>query len=254
MRRFWLPVLLCLAGGPAWTQEATPHTPTPQPSFRHLDGSPIVILADGSGATTATYDCLHAASQALQVPLPVLSVPWCRHAAAPQDHTDYAAHCLGAARMTALVLAVRRDCPHSPLILIGYSTGCRVALLAAESLPPGSVERIVLLAASVSCSYDLTPALKATSRGIDSFWSAEDGVLEYIPGRLGTADGLVMACAGQVGFQAPGPPRPEQVELYRKLRQYRWHEAMGGQGGHSTWHAPRFQRRYLVPLLMRPVP
>ena len=57
---------------------------------------------------------------------------------------------------------VQRICaapPDSPIVLIGYSAGA-ASLLAAERLPPCTVERIFLHGPSVSARYD-----RAGSRG-----------------------------------------------------------------------------------------
>src|SRR5207244_94004 len=66
-----------------------------------------------------------------------------------------------AGELAGLVLEYRAAHPDRPVYLLGHSGGAGVALAAAEMLPPGSLERIVLLSAAVSPCYDLTPAFPA---------------------------------------------------------------------------------------------
>ena len=71
---------------------------------------------------------------------------------------------------------------------IAESSGSHVVLAAAECLPPGSVERIVLLAPSVASGYDLRRAIRATNSGIDVYYSPVDQVLDLAVNSVGTAD------------------------------------------------------------------
>src|SRR5947207_2649584 len=75
---------------------------------------------------------------------------------------------------------------------------------AAEFLPPDSVERVVLLAPSVSAEYDLGPALACAREGIDVFHSGRDRAYLGLGVRLlGTADRHWSDAAGRVGFRVP---------------------------------------------------
>ena len=77
-------------------------------------------------------------------------------------------------RLACRVTALRQASPAAEVYLVGHSAGCAVVLAAAESLPPGGVNRIILLAPSASLDYDLRPALRCARGGIDVFYSDRD--------------------------------------------------------------------------------
>ena len=66
------------------------------------------------------------------------------------DHVDHVNQVEQGRRLAGYVAAARADCPGRAIYLVGHSAGCAVVLAAAEALPPGGVERIVLLAPSVA--------------------------------------------------------------------------------------------------------
>jgi hypothetical protein len=129
-----------------------------------------------------------------------------------------------------------------------------VVLAAAEVLPPASVERIVLLAPSVSAGYDLRPALACARCGIDSFCSRRDVFLLGAGVTLaGTADRRWDPAAGRVGFR-PVLVYPDDAQLYTKLREHSWDPRVawtGDQGLHYGSNREEFARAYLLPLLTR---
>ena len=90
----------------------------------------------------------------------------------------------------------------SHLAGVAHSAGSLVALTAVEAAPPGSVDRLILLAPAVSSEYDLRPALGNVRQGIDVLRSYRDqwylGVGAYL---VGTTDRRWEAAAGRVGFE-----------------------------------------------------
>jgi pimeloyl-ACP methyl ester carboxylesterase len=164
------------------------------------------------------------------------------------DYADQEAHQAAAGYIAGWVQVLSKDCPNSKLILVGYSSGTNVVLSAAALCPPRSLHRIVLLAPAVSYAYDLQPALKASRCGIDSFFSAWDGVLQMAEERMGSADGQPTATAGRVGFWPP--IGGAEMAASGALRQHPWRDDMGGHGGHFSWTTTTFTRRVLVPLLL----
>ena len=125
-----------------------------------------------------------------------------------------------------------------------------------EGLPPGAVERIVLLAPSVAEDYDLRPALRCARQGLDSFSSSRDVVLLGVGvGVVGTADRRWESAAGRVGFR-PLVCGPADGALYGKLREHHWDHSVawaGDYGGHYGSNHAAFARAYLPPLLTRSV-
>src|SRR5262249_10271481 len=142
--------------------------------------------------------------------------------------------------------------PGCKVWFLSHSAGSQVVLAAAENLPPESVERIVLLAPSVSADYDLRQALACARRGIDVFWRERDWwALGVGTGVVGTADRRWTEPAGRVGFR-PVVCDDADAALYTRLRQYPWDpcvEWTGNRGGHYAAYQPTFLRFYVLPLL-----
>ena len=134
-----------------------------------------MFMVEGAGGfEAATRRVVQTAAEA-QLPIEVRRVRWthgfCR-VAADQMHM---AHLLREGRKLAdQVLLCRQEAPEQPIFLMGHSAGCGLVLVAAESLPPNTLERIVLLAPAVSAKHDLRPALRSSCRGIDVFTSNRD--------------------------------------------------------------------------------
>jgi pimeloyl-ACP methyl ester carboxylesterase len=143
------------------------------------------------------------------------------------------------------VNAYLEQCPHARIYLIGHSAGTAVILAACACLPPGSVTRVILLAPSVSCSYDLRPALLAAYEGVDAFYSHRDMVslsMSVAP----TADlRWFVGAAGYSGFRSACG---EDAALYANLRQY-----PNCYGGHFHCNQAAFLRDHVIPLLQPPV-
>jgi pimeloyl-ACP methyl ester carboxylesterase len=213
----------------------------------------VVLVANGSGDIQTMSAHLERVVAETGTPLRVEPFDWSlgyrRYVA---DHVDHENHIEQGHRLAALVLAYRRSCPGLRIYLLGYSSGCAVALAAAEALPPNSVDRIVLLASSVCVCYDLRPALRVSRCGIDSFYSEKDRFVLGLGMRIvGTADRGCRVAAGQRGFQ-PILACPGDTILYQKLRQYPWNPSVawtGNTGGHYGSDQLAFLRVYVLPLL-----
>ena len=82
--------------------------------------------------------------------------------------------------------------------------------------------RVVLLAPTVQCAYDLRRALSASCEGIDSFYSRQDSTLETAINMFGTTDigkRNKTSAAGLYGF-VPRVYCPADAAIYAKLRQH----------------------------------
>jgi pimeloyl-ACP methyl ester carboxylesterase len=151
------------------------------------------------------------------------------------------------------VRVYRETHPGQPIYLVGRSGGAGLALLAAEQLPPGTLERIILLSPAVTPDYDLRPALRATRCEIVSFNSAHDRfILEWGTGRFGTVDRVYGPSAGLRGFRVPDGLSAADQELYARLVQIAWHPAMileGHLGAHLGTTMPGFLSKEVAPWL-----
>jgi pimeloyl-ACP methyl ester carboxylesterase len=213
----------------------------------------IVFVADGSGDYRTTSRALSEAVSASATPLRVETFVWSHgYGRMLADHVDHCNHLEEGRRLAALVVAVKQSCPERAVYLVGHSSGTAVALAAAEASPPGSIERVVLLAPAVSHDYDLRPALNTVRQSIDVFISRRDvGALAFGTGIAGTADRQRSAAAGRIGF-TPILTCPGDEMLYAKLRIHPWNQSVvwsGNRGNHYGTLEPRFMSAYIVPLL-----
>ncbi len=153
-----------------------------------------------------------------------------------------------ARRIGARVAAYRRHRPNAPVSIIGYSGGGGIAVMVAEHLPPGvMLDRIVLLGAALSPTYDLSKALSRCRDGIVNFYSSRDWLMIGLGTRVfGTIDRRRSVSAGRTGFlDADG-----RLTRTAGLTQLGWSDAwrgLGHDGGHFGWLARRWARDVLAP-------
>jgi hypothetical protein len=223
--------------------------PPPAPAAQ-VEG--VVLVVDGAGGFQAASKSVQRTVAAQHAPLCVEPVVWthgyCRFLA-DQVHQK---HLQAEGRRLAQLIWQRKQNCNLPVYLMGHSAGCGVALIAVEELPPGTVERVVLLAPAISANYDLRPALMRVNGGIDVFYSERDwGYLGVGVVVTGTTDRHWGRAAGRVGFR-PKIECPQDAALYARLRQHPWDRAIewtGHHGGHYGGYQPEFLRCFVLPLL-----
>lgn len=157
---------------------------------------------------------------------------------------------IAASGLASRIVAYHKEHPGRPVYLIGHSGGTAIAVWAAEALPGEErVERIVLLASSLSPGYDLSKAMRHTRMGVVNFYSGRDGALLGVGTILmGTMDGQHTEAAGKVGFR----PMGRGAVYYGNLVQVPWDPrmtAVGHDGGHFGYTAPRFMQAHVKPWL-----
>lgn len=219
------------------------------PAPSHQRG--LIIVVDGTGGDMFATVGIRSAVERTNAPLEMVSERWSDLHGVVVDHTFADDLRRAASGVVAKVAASRRAYPGRRITLVGYSAGTSAVLTAAEQLPPNSVDRIVLLAASVGHDYDLRGALRASREGLDSFYSEYDHVLREGVRYVGTTDGKRVPAAGLIGFSG-GRGYALEPQLYRKLRQYPWRQeyhAYGNYGGHFGWVRPRFVEAFVLPLI-----
>jgi pimeloyl-ACP methyl ester carboxylesterase len=218
----------------------------------------IVFVADGSGDYRTTSNALCEAVRDTGAPLRIETFVWSHgYRRMIADHLDHCNHLEEGRRLAGLIASYRQSCPDRAVYVVGHSSGCAVALAAAEATPPGAIERVLLLAPAVSHSYDLRPALRGSRQGIDAFVSCKDiGALGFGMAIAGTADRRWSAASGRVGF-TPILTCPGDEALYAKLRIHPWDpvvEWTGNRGRHYGTIQPAYVKAYLMPLLARSAP
>lgn len=211
-------------------------------------------VVNGSGDSRDLSESLAEVIRCRCLPWGMETICWTTGLTVIDDHAGVANHRRWGRNLAARATAFRQAHPDAKIYVLAHSSGTHVALSAAECLPPGTVDRVTLLAASVSCFYDLRPALRSCREGIDSFYSTEDGILDMAIDCFGSADGKKIVAAGQIGFRTPRPPFPEH-QLYHRLRQFPWSvcvEWTGHHGGHVGALQPAFLQAYVLPIAMTP--
>ncbi|MGE3807976.1 MAG: hypothetical protein AB7K24_25220 [Gemmataceae bacterium] len=153
----------------------------------------------------------------------------------------------------ARILVERRKLyPKDRIFLFAHCAGAPVALAAAERVPAGTIDRMVMLAPSVSSQYDLRGALRGCTDGIDVFCSEHDNYLRYGLFVLGAGDRRhFCSISGRHGFK-PVIKSPDDEKLYSKLHHHRWSESVawtGHEGGHYGAYATPYMRTYILTLL-----
>ncbi len=229
-------------------------TPVLGQTFKHLDGQKLVFIVNGAGSGSTLTDRMTDLACEMNLPLRIQTIRWCRGDNALQDYKDHQAQWQAACRLAEWTMLIRRDCPKAEIYFVGSSTGTGIVLQAAEMLPAKSVDRILLIAAPVSSTHDLRPALRTSRTGIDNFWSPDDDLLDRVAMNWGMMDGGVGPAAGRVGFWYPRWTDAEGFDAYRNIRQYRWCYGMEGHGGHFTWDYWGNLRCYIMPLFLQPLP
>jgi pimeloyl-ACP methyl ester carboxylesterase len=170
------------------------------------------------------------------------------------DHLDHDNQVSQGRRLASQVTAYSRRYPDHHIYLVGHSTGCAVVLMAAESLSPGTIEGIALLAPSVSADHDLRQTLRSTRAGVHVHCSAEDRwILGFGMKILGTSDLNYSDAAGLYGFRLVSTS-PDDAALYQKLHQHPWDSTVawtGNNGSHYGCIQPEFLKAYVLPDLVR---
>lgn len=192
--------LLALGNQSARAQYAGPGVPVPGPPACPTPGRGIIFAVDGVGQLHSLVDNLNAALSVTGQPITVRPFAWAKTGEAMVDYKDQETQIFAGARLAYDVQMARRANPGAAITLMGFCAGTRVVLAAAEQLPPGGVDRIVLLGPAVSASYDLRQALRASRQGIDVYYVPSDSVLDRYETDVGTVDGKQGATAGRSGF------------------------------------------------------
>jgi hypothetical protein len=143
---------------------------------------------------------------------------------------------------------LNRDHPGTQIDLIGHSAGCGVILGALPQLPPQlQVRTVLLLAPSVSPTFDLTPSLTRVSRHLHVFYSPYDKFFLYWrTSTFGTYDNIRTRAAGNCGFT--GPSAASSI-LIQHPYDPSW-KSLRNDGSHTGTLTEPFAKSILAPLLM----
>jgi pimeloyl-ACP methyl ester carboxylesterase len=213
----------------------------------------FVYVVNGSGDSTSVTENLCEIFKECGYPLKVYTIRWCRWGQMAKDHADIEAQLIAAERLHTALLRHRTARPQDSIVVIGHSAGTHVILDATRGLPANCIDRIILLASSVSDCYDLRWALYSSRDGIDAWYSTRDRIVALGAEVLGTADKQATNAAGQFGFKVP-PHGVPGAQLYQKLRQHEWtpeYAWTGHRGGHTGFTRKGFLEAYIVPQILQ---
>jgi alpha-beta hydrolase superfamily lysophospholipase len=135
--------------------------------------------------------------------------------------------------------------PAGRIDIVGHSAGCGVVLGALPRLGQATnVGNVILLAPSVSPTYDLQPVLGKIDGVVHAFHSMRDTLfLSWRTSNFGTYDRVKTKAAGNVGFCGDYPP----TKLIQHAYDERWRE-LGNDGGHFGTLSEPFAREVVAPL------
>ena len=215
---------------------------------------PLVWIIDGAGDLRGCSNALGASNALLGEPVEMNVFVWShgyRRLLIDQIGTTHAKN--QGLRLAREILERKLAEPGRRVVVVAHSAGCAVALAACDQLPIDAIDRLVLLAPSVSSGYDIRPTLWSAKEGVDVFCSRKDWVaLGFVVRVVGTTDNFWSGtAAGRFGFKPKKSNALAEAEEAR-LRQHFWCEELawtGHTGGHHGMHEPAFVQTYLMPLL-----
>ena len=217
-------------------------------------GADVVFVADGAGNYQMASKMLRATVASVAAPLQVETFVWSHgYKKTVLDQTDLTHARSQGQRLAEVVLAYRRQHPEARIHLLGHSAGSMVVLSAAEHLPPASVNCIVLLGPSVSCEYDIRPALRCARGSVEVHYSGRDWVyLGLCTSLVGCADRKYCGASGRRGFSL-WLEAPDDAPLLGRLRQHPWQPSdreLGHDGGHYGAYQPEYLKARVLPVLL----
>jgi len=242
----WLRTFLLLTAA-AWTCGCAKEYTVSEQKFPPAMPPTLIFVADGAGDFRAASTSMRKVLDQQGLPGSVQTVVWSHgYLRILKDQVDYAYARAQGCKLAETILTVRQTHPEISIYVVGHSAGAVVALAAAESLPPCSIEGMALLAPSLSTFYDVRPALPAIRRHLDVYYSTHDILyLGLGTGVFGTSEGIHAPASGRIGFQV-------QDDLC-KVRQHQWQHSdcpTGNWGGHYGGYQPGFLRERVLPLML----
>ncbi len=183
----------------------------------------LVLLLSGIGGESFLTQDLAAGLDRACTPEAIEAFPWATDGFPLVGNLlTYRQNLEQASRLARRIRQYRHDYPQQPIHVIGYSGGAAEAVLALERLGADDcIDAAILLAATLSPTYDLARALRRTRFGIYNFRNPNDRTLLGAGMILmGTLDRRHVPAAGMVGFQTasrdfPGRCRSISDEVAR---------------------------------------
>lgn len=148
-----------------------------------------------------------------------------------------------AERIDALPASVER------VQIVAHSAGCGVAL-GATAQAKRRIDRLILIAPSVSPTYDLRPAMSRLDGPVHVFYSKDDVLLlKWRTSTFGTYDRVKTPAAGHVSFTPDALPLPDRARLIQHAYDDLSPTTQPTRGGHFACLAQPLFRAAILPLL-----
>jgi hypothetical protein len=213
----------------------------------------VAFVADGAGNYQMASKMLRSAVAEAGAALVVETFVWSHgYKKVLPDQTDFAHARAQGEQLAQVILAYRQQHPEARIHLVGHSAGSMVVLTCAEHLPADTVQCIVLLGPSVSCEYDIRPALRCARCGLEVHYSGHDWLyLGFCTRLVGCADRRYCGASGRCGFSLL-VETPADEHLLERLHQHPWQpedRLLGNNGGHYGAYQTEYLRARVLPAL-----
>ena len=176
-----------------------------------------------------------------------------------RDQMDRPRNEAEARRLAAEIEQYMDKYPGRPVSLVALSAGTGITTWALEALPkPCCVQTVVYLSSSMSCTYDLSAAVRRVSGQLHVFHSDRDPVLQLMMPLAGSVDrdATSAGALGVEGARFPTGATAQARELYEaRIRNHAYKESYaqyGYFGMHTDSTAASFIEHVVAPLILRP--
>lgn len=215
----------------------------------------LLILIEGAGDFQAVAKVLEKSLNLLPPNMELQRFHWSHgYLRIVADQTDLPHISEHGEMLATSIRRIQSRNPDIEITILAHSAGTSVALAGVSLLNENSIERLILLAPSVSKDYPIIPAIAAVKDSVHVFYSHEDTfILGPILRFTKTADlRKTQNAAGRYGFIPATRNREEELLVATKLKQYAWKTedaAIGNNGGHYGAYGQPYMDKKVLPLL-----
>ena len=152
-------------------------------------------------------------------------------------------------KLARRLVDVRSNGQAATVDVIAHSAGCGVTLGALARLadPSVRVREVILLAPSVSPTFDLSPSLRQIDGRLHVFHSDRDTLyLSWRTSTFGTYDNVKTPAAGNAGFDVARLPDDARARVVQHAYDPGWSQ-LENDGGHFGWLSRPFVATVLAP-------
>jgi len=202
----------------------------------------LLILIEGAGDFQAVARVLEKSLDLLPPNTELQRFHWSHgYLRIVADQTDLPHISDNGEKLASSIRLIQKRNPDAEINILAHSAGTSVALAGVSLLNENSIERVILLAPSVSKDYPIIPAIAAVKDSIHVFYSHEDK----------------FNAAGRYGFKPVTRNREEELLVATKLKQYAWKPEdvlIGNNGGHYGAYGQPYMDKKVIPLLFNNQP